>query len=748
VKIHCIGGGPGGLYTAILLKKLDPKSEITIWERNAPDDTFGWGVVFSDRTQDHLRNADAESHEAITRTFATWDDIDVHYRGGVYRSSGHGFCGLSRKRMLLILKTRAEELGVRIHYETEVDDVDRYRDCDLLVAADGINSRIRDKYADFFGPELDWRPNRFAWLGTKQQLDAFTFSFRENEHGLFMLHAYQFEPETSTFIVETDADTFEKSGLAVDDEPATIAYCERVFAEELGGHPLMPNKTTWRQFSTVKNRVWHHENMVLVGDAAHTAHFSIGSGTKLAMEDAIALSEAFARHDDVTTALATYEAERRPGVDSLQRAAQSSLEWFENAKRYVGMQPKRFVFSLLTRSMRITHDNLALRDPAYVEDADRWLNQSLEMVGADDARRPPVPPMFTPFTLRGVTLKNRVVVSPMCQYSAADGIPNEWHMVHLGSRAIGGAALVFTEMTDVSAEGRISPGCTGIYTDAQTDAWARIVDFVHESSNAKIGMQLGHAGRKGATKRMWEGEGKPLASGAWPLLAASPIPWDRGSQVPKEMDRGDMVRVRDEHVAAAKRAKRAGFDVLEIHMAHGYLLSGFLSPLSNRRTDEYGGSLENRARYPLEVLDAVREVWPDAPLSVRISATDWVPDGFTLDDAVALAEMLRGNGADLIDVSAGQTSTDAKPEYGRLYQTPFADRIKHEVDIATMAVGNISTYDDINTIILAGRADLVALARAHLADPYFTIHSAREQGYDIEWPVQYRAAKRLRFLVK
>jgi anthraniloyl-CoA monooxygenase len=488
--------------------------------------------------------------------------------------------------------------------------------------------------------------------------------------------------------------------------------------------------------------------MVLVGDAAHTAHFSIGSGTKLAMEDAIALSEAFARHDDVTTALATYEAERRPGVDSLQRAAQSSLEWFENAKRYVGMEPKRFVFSLLTRSMRITHDNLALRDPAYVEDADRWLNQSLEMVGADDARRPPVPPMFTPFTLRGVTLKNRVVVSPMCQYSAADGIPNEWHMVHLGSRAIGGAALVFTEMTDVSAEGRISPGCTGIYTDAQTDAWARIVDFVHESSNAKIGMQLGHAGRKGATKRMWEGEGKPLASGAWPLLAASPIPWDRGSQVPKEMDRGDMVRVRDEHVAAAKRAKRAGFDVLEIHMAHGYLLSGFLSPLSNRRTDEYGGSLENRARYPLEVLDAVREVWPDAPLSVRISATDWVPDGFTLDDAVALAEMLRGNGADLIDVSAGQTSTHAKPEYGRLYQTPFADRIKHEVDIATMAVGNISTYDDINTIILAGRADLVALARAHLADPYFTIHSAREQGHDIEWPVQYRAAKRLRFLVK
>ncbi len=749
MKIHCIGGGPGGLYTAILLKEQDRRREITVFERNAPNDTFGWGVVFSDRTQDHLRNADAPSHEAITRCFATWDDIDVHYRGEVYRSTGHGFCGLSRKKMLLLLKDRAEELGVDLRYETEVKDVDDYRDCDLLVAADGINSQIRDKYAANFGPELDWRPNRFAWLGTQQQLDAFTFSFRENEHGLWMLHAYQFEPETSTFIVETDDETFARSGLDVDNEPQTIAYCEKVFAEELGGYPLLANKTHWRQFATVRNRSWHHENMVLLGDSAATAHFSIGSGTKLAMEGSIALAGAFAKYDDVSEALRAYEAERRPNVESLQRAAQSSLEWFESARRYMGMEPKRFVFSLLTRSMRITHDNLALRDPAYVEDADRWLNASLSIEGADDPNKDPVPPMFTPFKLRNLTLKNRVVVSPMCQYSAVEGMPNEWHMVHLGSRALGGAALVFTEMTDVSAEGRISPGCTGIYTDAQAGQWARIVDFVHARSSALIGMQLGHAGRKAATKRMWEGDNEPLESGAWPIMAASPIPWGPKSQVPKEMDRADMVRVRDEHVAAAKRAKKAGFDVLELHMAHGYLLSGFISPLSNQRSDAYGGSLENRARYPLEVFDAVREVWPDAPLSVRISATDWAPEGFTPEDAVSLAQMMKEHGADLIDVSAGQTSTRAKPVYGRLFQTPFADQIRNEVDIATMAVGNISTYDDINTIILAGRADLVALARAHLADPYFTMHAAREQGYDaLEWPVQYRAAKRLRFLVK
>ncbi len=749
MKIHCIGGGPGGLYAAILLKKLDPKNEVTVWERNAPDDTFGWGVVFSDRTQDHLRNADAESHEAITKTFATWDDIDVHYQGEVHRSTGHGFCGLSRQTMLVLLQDRAQALGVKINFETEVTDVDDFRDCDLLVAADGINSAIRTKYAANFGPDLDWRPNRFTWLGTKQQFEAFTFSFRENDAGLFMVHAYQFEPGTSTFIVETDADSFANSGLAVDDEAATIAYCEKLFAEELGGHALMANRSHWIQFRTVRNRTWHHENMVLIGDAAHTAHYSIGSGTKLAMEDAIALAGSFRGHDTVAAALPAYEAARRPNSDSIQRAAQSSLEWFESTRRYMGMPPKRFVFSLLTRSMRITHDNLALRDPAYVEDADRWLNRDLGIEGADDLSKPPVPPMFTPFTLGGVQLKNRVVVSPMCQYSADDGVPNEWHMVHLGSRAIGGAALVFTEMTDVSAEGRITPGCAGIYTDEQEAAWKRIVDFVHDQSTALIGMQLGHAGRKGATKRLWEGYDVPVSEGAWPLIAASPIPWAPESAVPSEMDRASMVRVRDEYVAAAKRALRAGFDVLEVHMAHGYLLSGFISPLSNQRGDEYGGGLEGRARFPLEVLDAVREVWADKPLSVRISATDWAPDGFTGDDAVALATMLKDHGVDLVDVSTGQTSTEAKPAYGRLYQTPFADRIRNEVDIATMAVGTVSTYDDINTIVLAGRADLVALARAHLADPYFTMHAAREQGFDgHEWPVQYESAKRLRFLVK
>ncbi len=782
--IHCIGGGPGGLYSAILLKKQHPDWLVRLWERNRVDDTFGWGVVFSDLTQTHLRAADAQSYDAITESFATWDAIDVHFKGQLLRSRGHGFCGMSRKKLLKILFDRARELGVELNFEHEVTETSPHQDCDLLIAADGINSRIRKEFAAHFEPSLDVRANRYIWLGTRQNLPAFTFSFRENEHGLFMLHAYQFDADTSTFIVECDPETFAHAELANASEAQSIAYCEKVFAEELGGHSLMGNRSSWINFVTVKNACWHHENIVLLGDAAHTAHFSIGSGTKLAMEDAIALADAFDGDRDVEEALALYERERRPAVASVQRAAQCSLEWFENARRYMSFEPERFNFSLLTRSMRITHDNLRLRDPELVDSADRWFmnkqgfrdersreeqeesGEALEGFvqsaqsrsggasgsSADASSRPterPLPPMFRPFSLRDMRLCNRVVVSPMCQYSAEDGTPNDWHLVHLGSRALGGAGLVIAEMTDVSPDGRISPGCTGMYASEHIEAWKRIVDFVHEHSAAKIAVQLGHAGRKGSTRRMWEGMDQPLEDGNWPLISASPVAWAEANQVPREMTRKDMDDVIGDFVEATERAEQAGFDMVELHMAHGYLLSSFLSPLSNTRQDEYGGSLDNRARFPLQVFDAMRLVWPEhKPMSVRISATDWVVGAFDPGDAVELAKLLKEHGVDLVDVSAGQTSTQAKPEYGRAFQTPFADRIRNEVDIATMAVGNISTYDDINTIVLAGRADLVALARAHLADPYFTLHAAREQGVDEGlWPAQYQSARSLRFLV-
>jgi anthraniloyl-CoA monooxygenase len=751
VKIHVVGGGPAGLYFSILMKKAEAAHEITVWERNAPDDTFGWGVVFSDETWENLGAADRESQKAITDGFATWADIECHYRGEVIRSTGHGFCGISRKRMLMILQERALSLGVHMRFGEEVGpgDLERLRDCDLLVAADGVNSRIREHWAERFGPSIEVHDNRYTWLGTRQSFEAFTFVFRENAHGLFQVHAYQFEPETSTFIVECDDASLRNAGLDRATEDDTIVYCQELFGPWLDGHPLLPNRSTWIQFRTVKNASWHHENVVLIGDAAHTAHFSVGSGTKLAMEDAIALAAAFSRSSDVHGALVSYEAARRPDVESLQRAAQRSREWFEHTKLYVGTPPEQLGFNLLTRSLRITHENLRLRDPAYVEHVDRWFMRASGIEGGDDPRAPVVPPMFAPFELRGVRLENRVVVSPMCMYSAEDGTPNDWHLVHLGSRAVGGAGLVYAEMTDVSREGRISPGCAGMYEPEHVPAWRRIVDFVHEHSRAKIAIQLGHAGRKGSTQRLWEQPDAPLAEGNWPLFGPSPVAWADANQVPREMTREDMKRVREEFVRAAGMVGEAGFDLLELHYAHGYLMSSFLTPLSNRRSDEYGGSLANRARFPLDVVDAVRDVWPDGPLSVRISATDWVRGGFDERQAIDLAGMLKEHGVDMIDVSAGQTSTEAQPVYGRAFQTPFADRIRHSVGIATIAVGNISTYDDVNTIVLAGRADLVAIARAHLADPYFTLHAAREQGYDgIAWPDQYRSAKSLRYLLK
>jgi anthraniloyl-CoA monooxygenase len=747
MNIVSIGGGPSGLFFAILMKRLDPAHRITVVERNGPDDTFGWGVVFSDETLGNIAEADPQTYDEITRRFAHWDAIDIHYRGEVLTSRGHGFSGLSRQVLLNILQERAKSLGVELVYGVEIRDLEAYRHADLILGADGVNSRVRELHAAQFEPKLDWRPNKFIWLGTTRHFDAFTFLFKETEHGLWRVHAYRFDDRHSTFIVETTETAWRNAGLDRASEDETVAFCERLFAAELDGHRLLKNKAVWRNFPTVRNAQWSHRNIVLVGDAAHTAHFSIGSGTKLAMEDAIALSQALARHDDLPQALAAYEEERRAVVESTQRAAQTSLQWFEETERYFGrLEPLQFAASLLTRSLRITHENLRLRDPGFVERIDRWFaGAAANQSGINVPVEPPPPPMFTPFRLRDMVLSNRIVVSSMCQYSATDGMPDDWHLVHLGSRAIGGAALVMAEMTDVSRDGRITPGCAGLYKPEHAAAWRRVVDFVHVNSPAKIGIQLAHAGRKGSTRLMWEGIDEPLEDGNWPLISASPIPYLPHSQMPRAMERGDMDAVRDDFVAAAKLAELAGFDMLELHFAHGYLLSSFLSPLTNRRDDLYGGPLGNRLRYPMEVFDAVRAVWPrHKPMSVRISATDWVPGGFDGDDAVGVAKALKAAGCDIVDVSAGQTTPDAQPVYGRLFQTPFADKVRHEADIPTITVGNIGSYADVNSILVSGRADLCALARAHLFDPYWTRHAAVEQNYQLPWPDQYSSVAQYR----
>jgi anthraniloyl-CoA monooxygenase len=741
LRIVCIGGGPAGLYFAALMKKADPAHDVTVVERNRPDDTFGFGVVFSDATLERFAEADPETHEEIVRAFAHWDDIDIHCRGTVVTSTGHGFAGMSRQLLLDILQRRSAGLGVKLEFQTEMRDLAPYRAADLILAADGVNSTIRARYAEHFGRRIEWRPNRFVWLGTTCPFPAFTFIFKEDVHGLWRVHAYRYDARHSTFILETTDATWRRAGLDEASEDDTVAFTEALFADELKGHPILKNRSLWRNFPVVRNDRWSHENVVLVGDAAHTAHFSVGSGTKLAMEDAIALSRALRRHSDVPAALAAYETERRPEVESLQRAAQVSLEWFETTERYQRLEPVQFAMSLLTRSLRVTHENLKLRDPRFVATVDRWFADGAARqsgVPVPAAPAPAPPPMFTPFRLRDLVLSNRIVVSPMCQYSAEDGTPNDWHLVHLGSRAAGGAALVVAEMTDVSREGRISPGCTGMYKPEHVDAWKRIVAFVHRQTGARIALQLAHAGRKGSTRRMWEGIDEPLPEGNWPLLSASPLPYFPHSQVPREMTRADMDLVRDQFAEAARMAEAAGFDMLELHMAHGYLLASFISPLTNVRTDGYGGPLDSRMRYPLEVFDAVRAAWPAGkPVSVKISATDWAPGGTTPEDSVRIAARLGAHGCDAVTVSTGQTVPHQRPVYGRLYQTPLSDRIRHEARIPTMTVGNLSTYADANSILAAGRADLCVLARGHLYDPYWTRHAARDQNFDLTWPDQY-----------
>ena len=744
MKIVCVGGGPAGLYFAILMKKSDAAHDVTVIERNRPDDTFGFGVVFSDATLESFQEADPETHAEITRAFAHWDDIDIHCQGQVITSTGHGFAGLSRRTLLDILQRRCAALGVRLRFQTEVDDLARCAGTDLVVAADGVNSWVRSRLAEHFQPRVDWRPNRFVWLGTTCPFRAFTFIFKETEHGLWRVHAYRYDDRMSTFILECTEATWRRAGLDGADEAATVAFAERLFARELDGHRLLSNRSLWRSFPLVRCGRWEHDNVVLLGDAAHTAHFSIGSGTKLAVEDAIALHQALEHHRDVRAALAGYERERRPQVESIQRASQTSLEWFEQTERYHGrLEPAQFAFSLLTRSLRVTYENLKARDPKLVAAVDRWFAERVEaQVGGTLRAAPPPPPMFTPFRLRELVLPNRVVVSPMCQYSAEDGTPGDWHLVHLGSRAIGGAGLVIAEMTDVSREGRITPGCAGMYRPEHVAAWRRIVQFVHLHSTARIGVQLAHAGRKGSTRKLWEGMDEPLPAGNWPLLAPSPLPYHPHSQTPRAMDGADMDGVREDFVAATRMAEEAGFDLIELHFAHGYLLASFISPLTNRRDDRYGGTLANRMRYPLEVFDAVRAAWPAArPISVRISATDWVEGGSEPADAVEVARMLKAHGCDIVDVSAGQTVAEAQPVHGRLFQTPFSERVRLEAGIPTMTVGNISSHADVNSILAAGRADLCVLARAHLYDPYWTRHAAWEQGVDLPWPDQYVSLK-------
>ncbi len=746
MKIACVGGGPAGLYFAISAKLRDPRHDVHVFERNRPDDTFGWGVVLSDETLRNLAANDTTSAAEIRRHFAYWDDIAVYYRGTRTVSTGHGFCGIGRMQLLLILQRRAAELGVNLHFQTEMADVESLASqYDLVVAADGLHSRVRRHYQDRFGVDIDDRRCKFVWLGTHQKFDdAFTFIFEQTEHGWVWAHAYQFDSDTATFIAECSEETWNRFGFGEMSKEESSATLEAIFREYLGGHALMNNArhirgSAWMNFPRVLCERWSHENIVLMGDAAATAHFSVGSGTKLALESAIALADYLQSENTLADALRKYQDERRLEVVRLQSAARNSLEWFEDVERYLHLHPVQFTYSLLTRSQRISHENLRLRDSRWLENAERWFQEQAGVSG-DPVRAP----MFVPFRLRGLELKNRVVVSPMAQYKAVDGCPTDWHFVHYCERAKGGAGLVCIEMTCVSPEGRITPGCTGMYAPGHEQAWRRIVDFVHRETDAKICCQLGHSGPKGSTQLGWEEMDAPLPEGNWPVMSASDIPWSDRNQVPRPMDRDDMEMVKAQFVSAAEMAARAGFDMLELHCAHGYLLSSFITPLTNKRTDEYGGSLENRMRYPLEVFHAVRAVWPDdKPISIRISAHDWVGEaGITPGDAVAIARCLGEAGVDICDVSAGQTSIQARPVYGRMFQTPFSDRIRNETGMKTMAVGNIYEPDHVNSILMAGRADLVCLARPHLADPYWTLHAAAALGDDGQtWPAPYYAGR-------
>ena len=757
MRVACLGGGPAGLYFAISMKLRDPQNDVVVVERNRAGDTFGWGVVFSDQTLANLRGNDSVSASAIEREFAHWDDIEVSVGDHAERSGGHGFIGIGRKRLLNILQDRARELGVRLEFETEFDaDLSQWDGYDLIVASDGINSRIRTQYEDCFGVDIQKRANKFMWLGTAQLFDAFAFIFEKTEAGWIWAHAYRFDETRSTFIVECSEEAWRGLGFDHMEQADTIAACERIFARHLGGNALLTNaahlrgSAAWINFRRILCERWSFDNVVLLGDAAHTAHFSIGSGTKLALEDAIKLAEVMSRphvaHDpaSMAEALEEYRKERHTEVLKIQNAARNSTEWFETLDRYIDFAPKQFAYSLLTRSQRVSHENLRLRDPAWLAEVERWLRQDAvrkatgrpEAASADAKMQP----MFTPYRLRDMAVSNRVVVSPVLTYAAAaDGMPTDFHLVHYGARAMGGAGLVVVEMTAPTEDGRITPFCPGLWNDEQALAWERVTAFIHANSQAKVCLQLGHAGARGATEAGHVRPDIPLVDGGWPLIAASPVAYAPGGRTPREMSRADMDAVTAAFVAATRRATDAGFDMIELQAGHGFLLSSFISPLLNHRQDAYGGSLENRLRYPLEVFTAMRAAWSeDRPLAVRISANDWVGEaGVTPDEAVEIAAAFRKAGADIIDVSAGETSASARPVYGRMFQTPFSDQIRNEAGCPTIAVGNIYEPDQVNSIIAAGRADLVALGRPHLADPSWTMRAAAMAGQDIHTPPAY-----------
>lgn len=741
MRIAIVGGGPGGLYFALLMKKAHPGYEISVHEQNRADDTFGFGVVFSDETLGNFLSHDPDSYRSITDAFAYWDEIDFVWHGETIRTTGHGFCGCGRRELLLILQQRCRDLGVTLSFESRISDLSAFGDADLIVAADGVNSVVRETYKDHFRPSFEWRRNKFVWLGSTKPLDAFTFDFTENEHGPWVLGAYQYNSDFSTWVVEAPEDTWKNAEPEIADlnEADLISYMEALWSDRLDGHRLIGNKSLWRTFPTIRNENWHHGNIVLLGDALHTAHYSIGSGTKLAMEDAIALFEAVTSSKDVPQALEAFETARRTEVEITQHAADVSVVWTENVKRYWHMEPLQATYSMLTRSKQITHENLRLRDPQFID--------AVEADFADRAcaETPPgTPPMFTPLRLRDMQLANRVMVSPMDMYSASDGAIGDFHFVHFGSLALGGAGLIFSEMACVSESARITPGCAGIYTHEHVAAWRRVIEFVHANSQARFCLQIGHAGRKGSTCVAWEGMDEPLPHDNWPLMAPSALAYNVQNQVPHEMTRHDMDAVKADFVRAAELAIGTGADMIELHMAHGYLLSSFITPVSNRRDDEYGGSLENRLRFPLEVFDAVRATWPrEKPMSVRISATDWVGEaGLAGDDAVIVAKMLKDHGCDIIDVSTGQTTPDAEPVYGRMFQTWFSEKVRNEAGIPTIAVGNITTWDQVNTILAAGRADIVALARPHLTNPHFTLQAAAYYNHECQhWPKQYQSGK-------
>ncbi|MFI9274415.1 FAD-dependent monooxygenase [Kitasatospora sp. NPDC052896] len=748
MRVAVIGAGPGGLYFAALAKQLFPHAEITLWERDAREDTSGFGVVFSDETLDGVAQADPVVFAAMSGEFARWSDIDVHVAGRLRTCGGHGFAALDRNRLRQILQQRCEQLAVDVRYRTPAPPVAQLAaDHDLVVAADGVRSGTRAAYPDAFGTELDERHCRYMWLATDRVFEAFTFVVAEHDFGVLQVHAYPYSDRRSTFIVEIGEQAWRRAGFEAlaarapghgESDWASVRRCEELLAEHLAGHRLIPNASRWIRFTTVRNAAWRHRNVVLLGDAAHTAHFSIGSGTKLALEDALALAAALREQPTVDEALACYEAERRPVVESTQRAAQASLEWFETIGRRSGEDVDRFAFDLLTRSRRVTYGSLRARDAGFVDAVDRAFGGSAG-----------VPPMFRPLRLGRLTLRNRVVVPPMATFTAVDGLPSAFDRAQLGAQALGGAALVLAGMTAVSPEGRATPSCPGLWTDGQEAAWRELVATVRQVSDTPLGIQLTHAGRRAATAPPGpDGIGRPLtaAEGGWPTLAASALPWDTAGPVPRAATGAELAAVTAAFGQAAARAARAGFDVLELQFGHGHLLSGFLSPLTNRRTDDYGGPLTHRLRLPVEVLAAVRAAWPaDRPLLVRISASDWAPGGTTEAEAVTICRTLGEAGADAVDVSTGEVVAHQRPPYGRGYQTPLAELIRRATGLPTIAVGAISTHDDVNSVLLAGRADLVAVGRAQLHDPLWTLHAAAEQGYSgpaAPWPPAWRAGSR------